>query len=115
MNAQQTKKHSGHADTHMTKDYLRVRKLLRGMGKTAEEVAETVRKTGKKCPKAYTGYTDPIALYLHGQGITTAVDVGSRTVFIGDNYLDPVKMPKAVQDFVSLFDDGEFPDLRKTR
>lgn len=87
-----------------------VRELLQLLGNDADEVARFlmchdfrgVRGVGEDCPVAH---------YLKSNGIRdAAVDLTAVTYMQGDEILVE-DLPEATENFVMLFDEGEYTDL----
>ncbi|GAA0583149.1 hypothetical protein GCM10010172_80230 [Paractinoplanes ferrugineus] len=94
-----------------------VAELLRQLGPTREEVADSLRKAG------ITGlpdnvFEDPIANYLKANGVTSP-EVDLEQVAL-DAYENPdmtdgpfrVRLPRPVREFILAFEEGAYADLR---
>lgn len=84
-----------------------VRRLLRELGDTADEVAEELYTRGHKGLRWEAGAC-PIFRYLEGK-LPAPPMIGPGSVCVGPHLV--IGMPEAARQFVRRFDDGLYPHL----
>lgn len=85
-----------------------IRKALKSLGKSEDQVAKSLKDygiTGSRCQP----YHCPIAQYLNKSFSLgdTAWASNRRAGFLGVH----ANMPRPVHDFVTAFDNGEYPEM----
>jgi hypothetical protein len=93
--------------------------LLENLGSSPGQIASTLRQHGVKGVRNTVRFLNPIVRYLRAQPELDAVDcdviLGNilRARFPGGNE-EHIPVPRAVLDFLKLFNSGTYPDLELT-
>jgi hypothetical protein len=91
-------------------------RILREMGKTADDVALTLRTVGIQGVRNTVRFLNPIVRYcqVHVRLDHYALDImqpGIMRILLPDNMNEQFSLPLPVQEFLDSFNAGSYPDL----
>jgi hypothetical protein len=95
-----------------------ISRLLKGMGNTSTQVADTLRAAGIRGRRDATSFQNPVVRYLNRSltigGRLDVVQGGAGLRLTQGGQAQETGLPAPVQEFLDAFRQGLYPDLEET-